>query len=286
MRARTATALASFLLVVVLGVVGLGWSLSRPVTGAVGVAPAELAAEPVSFTSESGSTIRGWFSRGRQGAGVVLLLPGVREHRRAMLAPATFLRSAGYSVLLIDLQATGESPGDAITFGWRERLDVIAARSALGRLAPGERVGIVGRSLGGAATVLAADRLVVDAVVLEAVYPTIAAAVDNRLRMRFGRAGPWLSPLLLWQLRPRLGVSAEDLRPVGRISRLSCPVLVLAGAEDRHTTAEDTQQLYEAAREPRELWVIPGADHVNYREVAGEAYRGRLLAFFGRTLRR
>ena len=54
-----------------------------------------------------------------------------------MVDRALFLRDAGYSVLLIDFQATGESPGDVITFGWRERLDVLAAVDFLRRALPG-----------------------------------------------------------------------------------------------------------------------------------------------------
>jgi alpha/beta superfamily hydrolase len=44
-----------------------------------------------------------------------------------MVRRAKFLYAAGYSTLLIDFQGTGESDGSAITFGWRERFDVLAA---------------------------------------------------------------------------------------------------------------------------------------------------------------
>ena len=107
------------------------------------------------------------------------------------------LRAAGYATLLIDFQATGESPGEAITFGWRERFDVIAAVTRIRQELPGERIGIIGTSLGGAATVLAARELDVQAAVLEAVYPSIDVAVENRLRMRLGSIGAAMSPLLL-----------------------------------------------------------------------------------------
>jgi dipeptidyl aminopeptidase/acylaminoacyl peptidase len=255
------------------------------VPATIGDPPANLHAQSVTFPSESGSLIHGWFARGQAQAGAVLLLPGVRANRLSMLEPARFLHAEGYSLLLIDFQATGESAGDAITFGWRERLDVIAAINALKKFSPGERIGIVGRSLGGAATALAAGELDVHAVVLEAVYPSIEAAVDNRLRIRLGEAGTWLAPLLLMQLSPRLGVNAADLRPAASISRLHCPVLIIAGENDRHTTAADTRQLFDAAQEPKELWLIPAADHNNYPRVAGATYAKRLLEFFGRTLR-
>jgi hypothetical protein len=104
----------------------------------------------------------------------------------------------GYSTLSIDFQATGESPGEIITFGWRERFDVLAAV----------------QTVRGAATLLAAPELDVQAVILEAVYPSLDVAVENRLRLRFGSVGAALSPLLLLQLRPRLGIEPADLKPV------------------------------------------------------------------------
>lgn len=229
--------------------------------------------------------VRGWLSRGATHGGAVLLLPGVRANRLAMVDRALMLRAAGYSTLVIDFQGTGESPGDVITFGWRERLDVIAAVQALRRTLPGEPVGIIGISLGGAATLLAVPALDIQAVILEAVYPSIDVAVKNRLRMQLGSFGAALSPLLLVQLRARLGIRPSDLKPVDRVALLQCPVLIIGGLVDQHTTAADTQRMFAAAREPKELWLIPDAAHVDYFRVNREEYERRVLTFFDRALR-
>ena len=260
--------------------------LSRPVPAQIGAPPADLHAEDVAFGSASGSVIRGWLSRGTRHGGVVLLLPGVRANRLAMIERARFLRATGYATLLIDFQATGESPGEAITFGWRERLDVIAAVTRIRQELPGERIGIIGTSLGGAATVLAARELDVQAAVLEAVYPSIDVAVENRLRMRLGSIGAAMSPLLLTQLRLRLGVAPSELRPVEHIASLRCPILIVGGDVDEHTTADDTRRLYAAARSPRELWLVPGKAHVDLLRAARDEYRRRVLTFLGRALRK
>ena len=124
---RLTIAASAVRLAVAAGVYALGSTLSRPVPARIGPPPASLRAEAVALTSQSGSVIRGWFSHVPTGRGSVLLLPAVRSNRLSMVRRAQFLREAGYSTLLIDFQATGESPGDAITFGWRERFDVLAA---------------------------------------------------------------------------------------------------------------------------------------------------------------
>jgi fermentation-respiration switch protein FrsA (DUF1100 family) len=265
---------------------GLGWALSRPEPAPIGAAPVSLEAESVTFPSQSGSVIHGWLSRAPGSAGAVLLLPGIHANRRSLVDRAEFLRQAGYSTLLIDFQATGESPGRRITFGWLERLDVLAAVEYLKGRLPGQPIGLIGVSLGGAAAVLAAPPLDVQAAVLEAVYPSIDLAVGNRIEKALGKRGRWLAPALLLQLRPQIGISARDLRPVDHIARLRCPILMIAGAVDRNTTLEDTQLLFAEAREPKGLWLIPDAAHVDFLRFAGDVYRRRILAFLGTALKR
>ena len=285
-RRRIWLAAAALVLGALLGLYAVGWKLSRPRYAKIGSPPASLDAEAVAFSSQSGSTIHGWLSRAPASRGSVLLLPGVRANRLSMVRRAEFLRQAGYSTLSIDFQATGESEGSAITFGWRERLDVLAAVEHLRTHIPGTPVGVIGVSLGGAATLLATPPLRVDAAVLEAVYPSIERAVVNRLALQ---VGPWsrvAAPLLLFQLRPRLGVSASDLKPIDHIAQMTCPLLIVGGTADRHTTLDDTRHLFAAARDPRELWLIEGSPHVDFFDFAGDAYRQRILAFFAKAFQR
>ena len=263
-------------------VVWLGSQLSRPAPQLVGAAPLELDARAIAFPSESGSTIHGWFSPHRR-RGAVLLLPPVRANRLAMVPRAKFLSRAGYATLLIDLQGTGESPGRAITFGWRERHDVLAAVRFLREQVADEPIAIIGSSLGGAAALFATPPLHVDAMVLEAVYPSLDRAVRNRLRMRIGSASSVAAPLLLWQLQPRLGVSPSQLRPADHIRQVRCPLLIIGGAEDAHTTQADTRLLYDAAVAPKRLWLIPDAKHVDFYEAARDEYRDRVLTFLERS---
>jgi alpha-beta hydrolase superfamily lysophospholipase len=281
---RIASAAAALVLGALAGPYAVGWTLSRPFPAHIGSPPASLDAEPVAFSSQSGSVIHGWLSRAPSARGSLLLLPGVRANRLSMVRRAEFLREAGYSTLLIDFQATGESDGEVITFGWRERFDVLAAVQYLKTRMPGQPVGIIGVSLGGAAATLAASSLHVNAAVLEAVYPSIDRALVNRLETRIGPLGSVVAPFLLFQLQPRLGITAADLTPVDHIAQFGCPLLVVGGSADRYTTVDDTQRLFAAAREPKDLWMIPGAAHVDLLEFAGDAYRHRILAFFASAL--
>jgi uncharacterized protein len=180
-----------------------------------------------------------------------------------MVDRARFLHRAGYSVLLIDFQATGETKGDHITFGWEEGRDVLAAINLVRRIDPTARVAIIGSSLGGVAALLATPPLNVDALILEAVYPTIETATRNRMENYLGGVGRVLTPALLNQLQWRLGVSASQLRPVDHIGDVQCPVFIISGEKDRNTRPTDTRMLFKHARSPKQLWFVPNAGHVD-----------------------
>jgi fermentation-respiration switch protein FrsA (DUF1100 family) len=216
---------------------------------------------------------------------MVVLSHGVRGSRRPLTDRGRFLREAGYGVLLYDAQAHGESTGERITFGHLEAHDAAAAVAWVRARHPDAPVGFVGPSLAGASALLGDAPLPVDALVLEAVYPTLERAVANRIAIRLGPAlAPVLARLLLWQVEPRLGFDPFALNPVDAIGRAGAPILLIAGSEDRHTTLAESRALFEAARPPKDLWVVEGAAHQSFHRFAGAEYEQRVLTFFAEHL--
>ena len=266
-------------------ILAVGEVLSRRASRLVGPPPADFSARIVQITPSPDTSIVGWFSPGQPGKGVVLLLHGVRADRTQMLARARFLNSAGYATLLIDLPAHGESSGERITFGARESAGVNASLEYLRRQLPGERIGLIGVSLGAASTVLAHPDPAPNAVVLESMYPTIKEAVEARLTMRLGPIGSSLAPMLLWQLPLRTGIGVQDLQPIRELPGLGAPVLIASGALDQHTTWPETQRLFDAAVEPKEIWRVEGAAHVDLHAFESQAYERKILLFFAKHLR-
>ena len=263
-----------------------GTSLSAPAPKHIGDLPPDLKGREVEFRSESGALLRGWFLPGREGAGAVVLMHGVRASRLDMISRARFLTSAGYAVLLFDFQAHGESTGASITTGYLESRDARAAINFVRAETAGERIGVIGVSMGGAALALAEPAPRVEAAVFEMVYPTIEQAIDDRLRMNLGGWGVVFRPLMTAQLKLRLGINAEDLHPVERVGSIACPKLFIAGGDDIHTTLEESRQLFAAACEPKEFWVVEGAHHQDLHALRRREYEERVLGFFERHLRR
>jgi len=262
---------------------GAGSFFSRPTNHSVGALPAHLQGRDVEFESGSGSKLRGWLIPGRSGA--VVLMHGFRVDRRQMLGRASFLSEAGYGVLLFDFQAHGESPGKQITIGYLESRDAQAAVEFMKKSCPGEKLGVIGLSMGGAAAALASPALEVDAMVLEEVYADIERATENRMERYLGGWARGLAQLLIMQLPLRAGIEKSALRPVDRVGAIKAPKLFIAGAKDRHTKLDESRELFAAASEPKELWVVEEAAHVDVHQMAKEEYEERVLDFFEKRLR-
>lgn len=261
-----------------------GSVLTSPSNCEIGKPPLDLPVQAVQFQSSSGATVHGWLLSGQPGKGVVILMHGIRANRLQLLDHARFLFRAGYSVLLFDFQAHGESIGKHITAGYLESRDAAAAVDFIHRKCPGEKICINGFSMGGAAAVLANPPLPVNAMILESVYPTIDQAVTDRLEIRFGWLGKLGTPFLTCQLKPRLGFGPDDLRPIGQVGKITIPKFFIAGTADRNTTLPESQALFDAAAEPKQLWLVDGAAHVDMLVFEKAEYQKRVLDFLANNL--
>jgi uncharacterized protein len=247
--------------------------------------PADLPVEPVNFASASGAMIHGWLVAPATNRSVVILLHGVRADRTQMLGRVPFLVRAGYAVLLFDLQAHGESIGRTITYGLLESRDAQAAVAFVRQRFPGQPIGVIGVSLGGAAALLGSPPLDAQALVLESVFPTIVDATKDRLEWVWGRPARLLSPLLTGQFKLRLGVGPAALRPIDRAAEIQTPKLFLAGTRDPRTKIAEAEEMFARAAEPKAFYPVAGADHEDLHRFLGARYEELVLNFFDEHLK-
>lgn len=198
-----------------------------------------------------------------------------------MLARAKLLHAQGYAVLLYDARGHGESSGSRVSIGWYETRDLLGALDYL-RGRGFRQFGLIGEWQGRATIALAASDLRdVQWAVLESVYPTLRDAVDCRFRRYLLVSGRVGAALLLPFAEWRLGLQVDRIAPIERIGDLRCPVLIAHGDRDRNTLLGSARALFAHAREPKSLWIVPGAGHVDLYGYAKQDYENRVLAFIG-----
>ncbi len=138
-----------------------------------------------------GIELRGWKVRpASPNADWVLLFHGVSDNRTGNLGHAEFLLRHGYSLLMMDSRAHGESGGDMATYGWKERYDTVAIADALYATEHVRHLYALGISMGAAIALQSA-----------AVEPRIEAVVAedpfaNMHEVAYDYAGLHTSPLL------------------------------------------------------------------------------------------
>jgi len=242
-----------------------------------------------------GVPLRGWFvDRGAEEA--VVVIHGYTRSRwdDKYMCPAVYMLAAlGFNVAVYDQRGHGESGGDMTYLGAREVEDALAVIEELRRRWPRgtRRLGVLGFSLGGAVAVMLAARrdAPVDAVVADSPYMDIVESARGWIRRAPQPARALLLsafPLIVRFAAAMLGVDPRSLVLYPYASRLTKPLLIVAGRRDDLVPVSSIERFYRAAREAGarvELWVTESGhveslrdDPRGYRERVGGWLRGWL----------
>lgn len=244
--------------------------------------------EPVSFVSRDGLRLGGWFVPGAEPLrGTVIFCHGHAGSLDPDLIYVPAFHQHGYNVLQFDFRAHGRSEGRHVSMGFYERLDLLGATDYL--LERGiERVGVLGFSMGGAVAISTAAQC-----------PAIAAVVSDG---GFARIGPTLqigliqqgvpcwvariaAPIIVRLVGWRLACDLSAADPLRWISRPSPrPLLLIHGGRDVYVPPTEIERLYAVAGAPKELWIVPEAEHRQVHRSRPQEYMARVLGFFDQAL--
>ncbi len=219
-------------------------------------------------------------------APAVLILHGLNASRQSTSENAAWLSGIGYAVLTIDLRGHGQSQSAEHSFGLFESRDAVAAFAWLKRSQHYAPVAVIGISLGGAASLLGDNGpLNAQAMVLQAVFPTIRDATRNRVRTFVPDiAANMLEPLLSYQSKPRFGIWPDRLSPLQAIRKYHGPLLIIGGGGDQFTPPSEVRSMYDAAAGRKSLWIIEGASHQDVSILDSDDYRSRVREFLMQTI--
>jgi len=235
------------------------------------------------LTTEDGISLRAWYYPSKNGA-AILALGGISGSLGDSLPPVKTIIEAGYGVLQIDSRACAK-PQARVTLGADETydaatgLDFLLARPEVDP----DKIGAFGFSMGGVTLIRATARHPqIQALIAEGGYDQLGAhivqpSIDHSLPRRiflYTVAG------IFWA---QTGVNPWAINPLDEISQISPrPVFLIYG---EHEIARGGGQLqFDAAIEPKSLWIVPGGDHGNNAQVAGKDYNRKVLEFFNKTL--
>lgn len=243
--------------------------------------PGDLPVARVVLDQAGAPELVGWVADRKGSCGSIVLLHGRGANRLALVQRAKLLFDAGYSIVLFDLSGHGESGGAIQGFGYTEGQDAARIIAFARQRFPGERLGAVGSSLGAAAFVFAAQQAPADAYVLEQLYASLRETTAWRMPFHFWRG--LQADVLLAQMPLRLGLSADNAKPVDRLGKIGEPLMLLAGSIDPFIDRGQVLALQNAAVGSELVW-FEGAGHVDLLRYDQPRYRDAVLPFLATKL--
>jgi alpha-beta hydrolase superfamily lysophospholipase len=238
-------------------------------------------------TAPDGAILRGWKVWPREPNGAwVLLFHGVADNRVGTIGQSEILLRAGYSVVMMDQRAHGESGGSMATYGWLERDDSRAVVDALVSTEHPVHIFALGESMGaGIALQSAGIDPRIEAVVAEAPFASLReASYDYAGLQEFPLLGKTLFVPGAWVMLHRggklAGFPASGVSPEQSVAGRNFPVLLVCDEADTTLPCRHAMRIYAAARGPKSLWMVPGAFHTAALGFAPEEFRRRVLEFY------
>ena len=201
--------------------------------------------------------------------GVVLYLHGNGSNVGANVEHANRFHRLGLSVFAIDYRGYGKSQGDFPSesqvyedaqLAW----DYLVKQRGVNP----HQIYIYGHSLGGAIAIdLAVRHPEAAGLIVEGSFTSTRAMVD------FQKGLFWLFPID-WLLTQRFD-------SLSKVDRLQMPVLFIHGTADNVVPVEMTKKLFDAAPEPKQLYIVPDGGHNNVAQIGGAEYLQIVSQFLG-----
>lgn len=251
----------------------------------------ELQRKPCEFVtvlSRDGLTLSGRYYHIKDGAPVAI---GFHGYRSCWLIDfcggADIAFQMEQNVLLIDERAHGKSQGRSITFGIKERQDLLCWTDyVLTRFGSDTKILLYGISMG-AATVLMASGLElpenVKGIIADCPY---SSPLDIILEVgkQTGYPPKLIRPFVILGAKIFGGFDVKETSAEEAVRHSKTPILIIHGADDNFVPAKMSEVISNANPEMVQRHTIPGADHALSYMVDTPRYRKLVTEFVERVL--
>jgi uncharacterized protein len=234
--------------------------------------------EDVYVTSSDGVRLHAWWLPAKKpAAGTVLFLHGNAENISTHIGSVYWLPAQGFNVLLLDYRGYGESQGKPTPMG--VQIDVKSTLRFLVEQRRENRLVVFAQSLGGAIAIPAvaqsAYRAHIAAVIVESTFSSYRLIAREKL------GGFWPTWPLQYPLSWTVSDAYSPLKFIARISPI--PLLIIHSKQDEVIPVTHAPVLFAAAQEPKQLWIIENAKHI--QAFNNPEWRARLVAYLQEVLK-
>ena len=229
------------------------------------------------------------FAQEDKSAPWVLMLHGYTGWKEELYKYAYNFYKEGYSVLLPDMKAHGESEGDLIGMGYADIPDNLKWIDYINRYYDEPPVILYGQSMGGAAVVMLTgspelpDNVV--AAVSDSAFSDAKTLFKQKLKDWTGLPSLGLFDAAGLLLKLEGGYDLSQASALKFAGKSSIPTLFIYGSEDSIIPPGDIIRLYDASSAPdKQKLVVEGAGHIQASDKAPDMYFDTVFEFLGKYL--
>ncbi len=212
---------------------------------------------------KSNKNIECWYIPTLHPKGTVIIYHGFSGNKSSMLDKADKFLDMGYNTLLVDFMGSGGSEGIQTTIGYFEAEQVKSSFNYL--IEKGEtNIYLFGTSMGAVAIMKAINDfdLKPTGIILECPFGSMYKTVCARFRLMNAPAFPMAGLLVFWGGLQN-GFWAFGHNPIRYAKRISCPTLILYGAEDKKVSKTEIDEIYSNLKGKKQLKIYELAGHEN-----------------------
>jgi len=247
----------------------------------------KLAWEDVSFKSNDGVNLSGWFIPSGKSDRAIIMVHGITANRREGLRWAKSFNRAGFNLLLLDLRNHGKSGKAVSGMGMHEKADITAAMDFLLGLRKMKKAGLFGVSMGAGTGIpaMAQDRRIA-AGVFEAGYADLYDLLSVMIVRDFHLPPFPLLNMTSLLFRIRGGIPMSAVSPEKYIGSITPrPVFIIHCTDDHYIPFSHGERLFAAAKEPKEFFSAGCTIHAQAWQSDSKFLEDRITRFFRENLK-
>lgn len=227
----------------------------------------DLKFEDIALKTKDGLTIKAWFVPTNSNKAVIIA-HGLGANKSNFIGTVGMWHQLGFNVLIFDFRGHGGSDGHTVSFGYKERFDVMAALDYLvgEKKFLSQNIWGYGVSFGAAAMIIAEDETkMFRALIIDSSFASLDTMADTivegeKIVPPFCRK--LVKELGLFFVKLDLGFDIREHSPGRIVGKLSgVPILFIHGKGDPLIPWQQTQRLYENTKEPKQVIFLDTEGH-------------------------
>jgi Hydrolases of the alpha/beta superfamily len=212
----------------------------------------------------------------------VIIVHGYNGFGIQMADSAKKFYEAGFNVILPDCRGHGKSQGNYIGMGWHDRLDILQWIKFIIRNNPYAKIILYGLSMGAATVLMTSGENLppnIKCIIEDCAYTSVIDEFSYHYDKIFRLPHFPMFNITDFICQKKAGYKLSEASAVNQLKKCKTPVLFIHGEKDNFVPTYMVYKLYESAKCPKDILIVPKAGHGISSKVDEKRYWRKVFDF-------